>query len=310
MIPAYNNGQYLRRTLESVLCQDLGPDEMQIEVVDGGSTKDNPAEIVRDLGSDRVSVYRLPANRGLAHTFNNCIDRARGHWVHILHGDDTVLPGFYQAYAAVIEAHAQARMVVGQAVFIDEADRWTGIFGPTPPIDGGILADFVKNLAIQQLVVFPSVVVRREAYADVGGFCDLFNHVVDWDMWFRVGQLGPVACVPHPYARYRLHGESETSRLMKSASNTQEVFFIVQANLARLSASCQALGDYASWRSRLAAAAESTAWRLDSKNCTEGRYQQARWAWMLDPSIRRLVMLLKSWLKFKLNGKAAAHSSA
>ena len=42
MIPTYNNGKYLRRTLESVLCQAPGPDEMQIEVVDGCSTLDDP----------------------------------------------------------------------------------------------------------------------------------------------------------------------------------------------------------------------------------------------------------------------------
>ena len=40
MIPTYNCGDYLRRTLESVLCQDPGPDKMQIDVVDGCSTED------------------------------------------------------------------------------------------------------------------------------------------------------------------------------------------------------------------------------------------------------------------------------
>src|SRR5206468_9339134 len=42
MIPTYNCGDYLRRTLQSVLAQDPGPDQMQIEVVDGSSTKHNP----------------------------------------------------------------------------------------------------------------------------------------------------------------------------------------------------------------------------------------------------------------------------
>ena len=42
MIPTYNCAKYLRETLVSVLAQDPGPEQMQIEVVDDYSTKDEP----------------------------------------------------------------------------------------------------------------------------------------------------------------------------------------------------------------------------------------------------------------------------
>ena len=41
MIPTYNCARYLRETLASVLAQDPGPDQMQIEVIDDCST-DHP----------------------------------------------------------------------------------------------------------------------------------------------------------------------------------------------------------------------------------------------------------------------------
>jgi glycosyltransferase involved in cell wall biosynthesis len=302
MISTYNSGRYIRRTLESVLRQDPGPDEMQIEVVDGCSTRDDPEKIVQELGKGRVTFYRLPCNRGAAHTINVCVHRSRGRWVHNLQGDDMVLPGFYDAYKAVIQAYRQVLTVVGQVIIIDDCDRWMRIQGPTPPVGGGILVDFFEAQAWQQLVRCPSVVVRRDAYEKIGGFCTLFRSVTDWDMWFRLGQLAPVACVSYPYSLYRRHEESETNHLMESATHVRESYLVMKANLARLNRSVP-IAEKA-WRSEWAAKADGIAWSLDNQNSTEGRYNHARWAWMLEPTTRRLTILVKSWLKHRLKRKA------
>lgn len=297
MIPTYNSGPFLRRTLESVLREDPGPEQMQIEVVDGCSTEDDPERLVEELGAGRIGFHRLSQNRGPAHTFNVSIERSRGHWLHILHGDDIVMSGFYRAYAAMIAAQPQAKMILGQAVKIDEADRWIGLYGAAvPPVGGGIMDDFVARQAVRQLVLFNGVVVRRDAYEQVGGFCTLFHHVADWDMWFRLGQHAPVAWVPLPYALYRIHAESDTNRQRSTASNIRESYFVVGANLARLNGQVSK-AQAEPWRSELAVYAESTAWQLDN---LEGRYNQARWAWMLQPTLPRLVHLLKLWLKIRL----------
>jgi GT2 family glycosyltransferase len=303
MITTYNNGHYTRRTLESVLAQDPGPDEMQIEVVDGCSTKYDPEPITREVGKGRVSFFRLPCNKGPAHTYNACIERARGRWVHILHGDDMVLPGFYEVYASFIRKHPEVRAVLGQVVVIDEQDRWIDVWGTQPPAGGGIWQDFLEQELNQQLVQFPCVAVRRDAYEEIGGYCTLFDHVVDWDMWFRLGQLAPVACVPRPWALYRVHGESDSNRHLVSGANMMQSYFVVKANLERLKGSAVAVKQ--SWRSHLARRAESTAWRLGNRNCSEGRYNQTRWAWMLEPTTRRSIKLLKSWLQWKLLGRTA-----
>jgi len=98
MIPTFNCAKYLRQTLESVLAQDPGPGLMQIEVVDDVSTKDDPEAVVREIGKGRVQFYRNGQNLGAIRNFNGCVQRAKGHWVHILHGDDAVLPGFIGRY--------------------------------------------------------------------------------------------------------------------------------------------------------------------------------------------------------------------
>lgn len=305
MIPTYNAGEYLRRTLTSILDQDQGPARMHIEVVDGGSTKDDPRAVVEEIGKGRVEYYRLPENRGPGHTFNTCLHRSRGHWVHILHGDDLVLPGFYGAYGDVIAANPQVRSVVGQVVMIDKDDRWDAVWGPRPPRRGtNLVPDFAEREAIDQLVQAPAVVAHREVYEAVGGFCTWFDHVLDWDMYFRLAHYGPVGCVDRPFAGFRLHDQSHsvTSPMMVNASTAREAYCVVRANLERLQKTLTP-DQEREWRGRLAAKAERHLRDIDEK-VPEGRFNQAAWAWMLDPSPRRLAVLAKLWLNHKLHPSA------
>jgi glycosyltransferase involved in cell wall biosynthesis len=51
MIPTYNpRADYLEESLQSVLRQDPGPEQMQIEVIDDRSTDDLAAHTVRRVG--------------------------------------------------------------------------------------------------------------------------------------------------------------------------------------------------------------------------------------------------------------------
>src|SRR5262249_8747949 len=213
--------------------QDPGPDEMQIEVVDGCSTEDDPQQVVEELGKGRVRFHRLSSNQGPSVTFNACIERSQSHWVHILHGDDMVLPGFYAAYKAMIQAYPTVAMVTGKVVTIDQDDNWL-FLSPAGPTDTPLIKDYLERQAVEQQASFPTVVVKREVYERVGGFCTWFKHATDHDMWFRVGLAGPVARVPAAYALFRKHPVSDTNRFLASAFNIQEFVVSNFINIARL----------------------------------------------------------------------------
>src|SRR4026207_2279482 len=74
MIPTYNpRADYLEETLRSILQQEPGPAEMQIEVVDDCSEENTASEITRRAGAGRVTFHRESENRGLANSWNRCI---------------------------------------------------------------------------------------------------------------------------------------------------------------------------------------------------------------------------------------------
>jgi GT2 family glycosyltransferase len=304
MIPTYNAGPYLKRALESVLQQDPGSDQMQIEVVDGCSTTDDPEALVCELGKGRVAFHRLESNQGGPHTFNVCLHRSCGHWVHVLHGDDMILPGFYCAYRALIDAHPEVVMVMGKVVTIDAEDRWLYLSPPGPTTDTPLIQDFLQHQAVEQQGAFPTIVVKRSAYEQVGGFCTWFKHCTDLDMWFRAGLAGPVARVPAAYGLFRKHEGSDTNLHTVSAHNVREMIQSNLINIARLKEATPDIAVGTEWRRRLADYAQEWAWRLDKAESANGRLNHARLAWALDPTAQRLMFLTKSWLKKLASGSS------
>jgi glycosyltransferase involved in cell wall biosynthesis len=221
MIPTYNCAEYLRHTLASVLDQAPAPDEMQIEVIDDVSRQDDPEAVVREFGEGRVSFFRQPANVGPQANFTACAQRARGHWVHILHGDDMVRPGFYNAMRRGAEADPSIQAAFCRVITIDERNGWIDM-SEREASTAGVIPDLIDRLAVFNHIMFPSVVVKRSAYEQVGGFHPELFHAADWDMWKRIAARFRVWYDPEPLALYRVHMLSDTSRLMQTGANIDD----------------------------------------------------------------------------------------
>jgi glycosyltransferase involved in cell wall biosynthesis len=217
MIPCFNSAALLAHTLESVLTQDLGPGEMQIEVVDDASTLDDPAEVVARIGGGRVGYFRQPHNVGPSANFTACVRRSLGHWVHVLHGDDLVMPGFYDRYQQQIATCPTARMVAAQTITVDADGRYLGVTQPVPT-DDGYMRTAAFTIATTNPLRCVAVVIARDAYEEAGGFHPDLAHANDWEMWTRMASLVPVAWVDQPLGLYRTHPESDTNRLHRSTA--------------------------------------------------------------------------------------------
>ena len=220
MVPTFNCARYLRRTLESILAQDPGSEQMQIEVVDDCSTSDDPQVVVDKIGRGRVEFYRKPKNEGATRNFNTCVERSRGVLVHILHGDDYVERGFYSEFASAFETSESCAAVFSRAFFVDEQDEPVG------------LSDFVSSLmetstdptglTMKNPIYTPAAVVRRSFYEQHGGFNPSLVHVADWEMWVRAIVRGGARMFNKPLANYRFSDAMDTNRLRRSAGNLRD----------------------------------------------------------------------------------------
>jgi glycosyltransferase involved in cell wall biosynthesis len=221
MIPSYNCSNYLREALLSVLTQDPGPEYMQIEVIDDHSTDTDVQALVAEIGKGRIGFFRQQENVGSLRNFETCLNRSIGHWVHLLHGDDLVQPGFYTEIEKLFHLYPQAGAAFTGYHYIDEKGE---ILFPNQHLADkpGIIDNWLPIIAQSQQIQPPAIVVKREVYEQLGGFFGM-HYGEDWEMWVRISVHYPMAHSPKYLAHYRIHNTNITSRGFKSGQNIKDI---------------------------------------------------------------------------------------
>ena len=220
MIPTYNCANYLAPALESILAQDPGREQMHIEVVDDSSFLDDPAAIVNQLGQGRVLFHKNHHNLGMFHNFNACLNRSRGHLIHILNGDDYVGPDFYRKMADTFQQSPECEAVFSRSFIVNSQGQITGTSNFCHSL--AVAANDPREFLMGNPLRTPGVAVRRSFYERHGGFDTRFSHIGDWDMWVRAVVHGGARMLDEPLAYYREHDTSDTSRVARSAENLRD----------------------------------------------------------------------------------------
>jgi glycosyltransferase involved in cell wall biosynthesis len=227
MIPSYNCLPYLQQAMESVLAQDPGPEYMQIAVIDDCSTDGDVFALVQAVGKNRIEYFQQSTNQGSLRNFETCLNRSVGYWVHILHGDDRVVKGFYKEIEELFTRYPEAGAAfTNTADIIGDDERLA--MKPPHAVEAGILSDFLLEISKQQMLVPPSIVVKRNVYEELGGFYG-FLHGEDWEMWARIATRFPIAYSPKCLAHYRFSSfGSLTYTNIRNGRNLQDFVKLIR----------------------------------------------------------------------------------
>ena len=220
VIPVHNCADYLAQALPEVVAQLAARDDAEILVVDDAS-QDGPAGVVDRLGRGRVQYRPNPGHLGAVATFNRCLDLATGELVHLLHGDDMVLPDFYASVEQAFADHPAAVAAVCRVQDVD-AENVPTYVTRSYRNGTGVWTDALEAFAVSNRVRAPGIVVRRAAYEQVGGYRTDLPHAADWEMWTRLAAHGPIVFVDRVLACYRRHAGSDTSARARTGANIRE----------------------------------------------------------------------------------------
>ena len=201
VITTYNKADTVAPAIESVLRQTYADHE--ILVVDDGST-DNTAEVVGRYGA-RVR-YLAKKNGGTGSARNLGIAEARGEYVALLDGDDLWLPRKLELQMAAFEREPEVLGAQCSAYLVDQHLKVFDVRLCRPEQD--TLRDF---LLFRNLPAFSSTLVtKRAAFEQVGGFGTDLVILSDWDMACRLARAGTIRSVPELLVLYRHYPKNQS----------------------------------------------------------------------------------------------------
>jgi len=198
--PSLNYGDYIERTIRSVLGQNYG--QLQYIVQDGGSS-DCTAKILKRY---EKSIYHWVSRKdnGQANAVNLGFKHASGEILAYLNSDDLLLPGALDAVAGFFGDNPDVDVVYGHRMLIDEHDQEVGLWILPPHADMAILwADYVPQ---------ETLFWRRRIWDRVGSCLnEKFTFAMDWELLLRFREAGAkFARIPRFIGAFRIHTQQKT----------------------------------------------------------------------------------------------------
>lgn len=211
VIPVFNGEKYIEATLEGVFGQ-THPD-IEVIVVDDGSC-DATLDILSRYG-DRVRVIQQQ-NSGSAAARNRGLQEATGDWIAFVDADDIWLPEKLEKQlrecGTVVWSHTSSVFMGG----VNDGKRDSDF---TVKQQGNVLA----ALACGNFIVTSTVLAKRQALLDAGGFDVSLRSIQDWDLWMRLAAKHELGYLDQALTRYRVHSSSASRSTRKTLPNHMKV---------------------------------------------------------------------------------------
>lgn len=202
-VPAYNRPHLLAETLASIAAQTATTD-YEVIVCDDGGLPETAAAVGR-FPVERFFYHRNSSSLGPVRNWNECLRRARGRWVMVLHEDDLLYPCYLDLVLPQLR-DGVAAVCTRTAI------------GPTPPVRAapgrppGVRRYLPRYFLKGSMTPFPGVLFPAELGRRLDGFDERAGPLADYDFWYRLACAGAIEVVQAEGAFYRVTGEQWTAR--------------------------------------------------------------------------------------------------
>jgi glycosyltransferase involved in cell wall biosynthesis len=223
IVPCYNQGEYLRDSLNSILDQSY--QRWECIIVNDGSTDNTENIVLKWLKKDSRFKYLKKKNGGLSSARNAGLKIAMGDYIQFLDSDDIILPKKFEFQIDSLQIEAKNDVAICDYYYSEEADLYKEKSSRLTPFPNS--GNMLKHLIIdweERLSVPCNCFLFSAKYFKQNQILfdeNLPNHE-DLDCWIRIFALKPkVVLNKEILAVYRIRNNS-----MSRDSNLMQLGFI------------------------------------------------------------------------------------
>lgn len=211
IIPTYNREDQIEMSVQSVLKQTYT--NIEIIISDDCST-DNTEEVARRLasGNAKVKYYKTPHNGGPAKARNYAFQYAQGEYIAFHDDDDEWHPDKLEIQMTKMLSDDSIDMTFGKMVRYYE-NQCLGIVDEDFDWDRK-KDNFPQEILMDNYVGAPTIVIKREAFDRIGGFCEEIPSIEDWEFAIRAALELKVEFIPTPLMDIHVNSLSVTHNFL------------------------------------------------------------------------------------------------
>lgn len=215
IIPTRDRAILLKDAIESVLAVERHDFDLEIIVVDDGST-DDTASVARKY----PVLYLQTPCVGPSGARNAGILAAKGNFIAFLDDDDVWLPNNIGPQIRMFSANPSYGMVHAQVCLTGPDLKATHLVMP----DGVLPSGWIFRDILSHKTQLAAVLIRRDVLSETGLFDETLRDGEDWDLLLRIAQHYQIGRLRVPVALFRQRCDNNEEYDFRSMRATLTVF--------------------------------------------------------------------------------------
>ena len=233
VLPVYNGGEYLHKSVQSVLNQIYT--DFEFLICDDGSS-DGSIEYLKSLDDSRIKLFFNEKNKGLFPTLNFLLRQAQTGWVHLWSQDDIMYPFCLEEEIKFIEKHPEVPFFFSQRDIIDQNGKIIKS-GATEATNELISEEHLVKVSILAGSITGNIantVVNKKAVEEAGYFDENMKYSADFDMWEKLSRGKPIGVINKPLIQLRSHSGQLSRQYEMKIHQLRENHEIINRFLERI----------------------------------------------------------------------------
>ena len=220
VIPAYKARPFIEETVRSVLDQ-VGV-TFDVSIALQGPEDGTRALLEKIAETDpRLKIYNGPSGAA-EENWRFISSKATGKYIKLIPQDDVLLPGVLKRQFDLLEANPSAVLTASLREIIDDQNHvikksW-GLLGLKQPMSGSAVIRHVVGLGINVIGEPGGVLMRRDAFKQVGGWKFEYPYVVDLSTYLHILTLGDFVPDDTVGVKFRVSSGQWTAELQNDQS--------------------------------------------------------------------------------------------